>query len=254
VTSKPNLAAAGSDRQEPSPDPADRLAAHWEALLEAATVAVAADGVVQLLRTVAQADAVGLLVRDDQGRSTRLAACGSVMDSLGSPGDDRHDPVAHPLADGGVLAIDDTHGNATWPAWSARAARRGVRSARFIGMPGLHGSPTTLELYARRPHAFDAEAAHLVTTARHAGLALRRTARVVDLEQDAQTQALVGQASGILMERYHLTADQSMNYLVRSSERARLALRELAWELVAAQDRAAARTRAPGGGGVDRQR
>ena len=65
-----------------------------------------------------------------------------------------------------------------------------------------------------------------------------------DLEQEARTRELVGRATGILMERYHLSAERSQGYLVRSSTRAELEVSDLAREIVAAQDRAATRIRA----------
>ena len=240
MTLRPHVAAAGT------PEPAEaRVAALWAELGGAEDVAAAADRVVDLVTMVAHADGVGLLVRDEQGHSTRLAARGPLVDAPGPDAASAHAPWAHPLADGGVLGIDDTHGDATWPGWSAAAVRRGVRSAWFVGLPALHGHPVTLELYARRPHAFDAETARLISdVARSAGAVLRQVARAADLEQEARTRELVGRATGILMERYHLSAERSQGYLVRSSTRAELEVSDLAREIVAAQDRAAARIRA----------
>jgi hypothetical protein len=241
VTSRPHLSAAGDS----APRPEDALATLWDELAGADSIPVAAGCVVDLLRTVALADGAGLLVRDEQGRSTRLAARGPLVDDPGPDAASAHAPWAHPLADGGVLGIDDTHGDATWPGWSAAAVRRGVRSAWFVGLPVLRGRPVTLELYARRPHAFDAAAARLIAdAARSTGAVLRQVARAADLEQEAQTRELIGRATGILMERYHLSAERSQGYLVRSSARAKLELSDLAREIVAAQDRAATRIRA----------
>ena len=242
MTPRPHLTAAGA----PEPRAEDRLAALWEELAGADGVPAAADLVVELLCTVAHADGAGLLLRDDHGSSTRLAARGQLLDDPGPEAGSTHAPWAHPLADGGVLGIDDTHGDATWPGWSAAAVRRGVRSAWFVGLPALHGRPITLELYARRPHAFDAAAAQLITeAARSAGAVLCQVARVADLEQEARTREMVGRATGILMERYHLSAERSQGYLVRSSGRAQLEVSDLAREIVAAQDRSAARIRTP---------
>ena len=226
-------------------DAAGFTAALWRAVDAAPGLAEATDRIVELVRLRTGSDAVGLSRRDDAGELARLAACGVPLDEPGGAhADVGNDPLAHPLADGGVLAIDETRDDATWPDWSAAAARWGIRSARFVGLASLHGRPVVLELYAAHPHAFDgARAADVVDAARQAGWALRQVERVADLVRDVHDRALVGQASGLLMERYHLDADRALEYLVRSSERAHLDLHDLARELVAAQNRSAAHTR-----------
>jgi hypothetical protein len=225
----------------------DFSAALWRAVDDAPSLPEATARVVELVRLRTGGDAAGLCTRDERGELVRLAARGHLLDEPSGPhADVAHDPLAHPLADGGVLAIDETRGDATWPDWSAGAARRGIRSARFVGLASLHARPVVLELYAAHAHAFDGPCAALVVDAAcQAGCALRQVERVADLERDGRHRALVGQASGLLMERYHLSADQAMDYLTRTSERAHLDLHDLARELVAAQDRAAAHTRTP---------
>lgn len=229
------------------PDGADFSAGLWRAVDEAPALPAAATRVAELLRVRTGSDAVGLSIRGERGGLERLAACGSLLDEpVDARVDVAHDPLASPLADGGVLAIDDTAEDATWPDWSVDAASRGIRSARFVGLASLHDRPVVLGLYAGRPHAFAGErAAVVVDAACQAGHALRQVERLADLERDGDERALVGQAAGLLMERYHLAADQALGYLVRSAERAHLDLQDLARELVAAQNRAAAHTRTP---------
>ena len=226
----------------------DFSAALWRAVDDAPSLREAAARVVELVRAHTGSDAVALGVRGDRGDVVRLAACGPLLDEPGGPqAVVGRDPLTHPLADGGVLAIDETRDDMTWPDWSASALHRGIRSARIVALTSLHARPVVLELYAAHAHAFAGAraAARVVDAARQAGCALRQVERVADLERDGDDRALVARASGLLMERYHLGADQAMEYLVRSSERAHLDLRDLAGELVAAQNRAAASTRTP---------
>lgn len=235
------------------PETRDFATELWRILGGQPTLASAAGRVVELVERLTGADAAALGVRDLAGASVRLAGHGRLMDASALGTDPAHDPRAHPLADGGVLAITDTRTDATWPEWSAAAHRHGVGCAHLVGLPPLRDRPAVLELYAARPHAFDGVgtgaddgpgAGVLLDAARQAGLALRQVDRLARLEQAGHARALVGQASGLLMERYHLGADQATAYLVRSAERAGLDVHALARELVAAQDRAAAHTRA----------
>jgi hypothetical protein len=233
---------------DPSADAVDVVdfsVALWRVVDAATGLPEATARIVELVRLRTGSDAVALSSRGEGGALARLASCGALLDEPGDGhADVARDPLAHPLADGGVLAIDDTRDDATWPEWSAGAARRGIRSARFVGLASQHGRPVVLELYAAYAHAFDgARAVHVVDAARQAGCALRQVERVADLELDRHDRELVGRASGLLMERYHLGADQALEYLVRSSERAGLDLHDLARELVAAQDRSAAHIR-----------
>lgn len=247
MSSRPHLVPPSSSGATSGANGLDVLAALWEVVEGARSAPDAAPGILAIVCARTGADAAGLSGRDEHGQVVRYAVRGALLDAQPTPScAATRDPVAHPLADGGMLRIDDCRGDETWPDWSAAAVRRGIRSACFLGLPPLRGQGVTLELYARRPHVFAGAASSLVVlTARHAGLVLRQVDRIAELEEAAETRALVGQASGLLMERYHLTAEQSMSYLVRSCERAGLPLREMARELVAAQDRSARRTRSP---------
>ncbi len=251
MSTRPQVGAGSSAGETGDPD---LMGGSWEVVETAGSLGEAAARLVELACFRAGADAARLSTRDEGGEVVPLATRGALLDETrDGPGVGESDPSSQALADGGVLTIPDTHADASWPIWSRGAAARGIGSAHFLGLPHLAGAAVTLELYAHRTHAFDGPAAALVAgLAHHAGIALRHAARFLELEQAAATRALVAQASGILMERYHLGADQSMSYLARSSERARLPLPELAGELVAAQDRAADRTRRPFTGPDDR--
>ena len=251
MSPRPHIAAVTSTQAAPTPMSAaetlDRVAWLWQALADAESVSGTAARVVELVRALTGADACGLLVRDYQGQTSRLAERGPAPEGAGLLG--AHDPAGPPPRRRRRAGHRRHPADATWPDWSAVAAGRGVRSARFVGLASLHPRPVVLELYAatarlRRPGPHGRGRG-----APQAGVRCARCERVAGLERDRDDRALVGQASGLLMERYHLGADQALALPVRSSARASLDLRDLARELVAAQDRAAARrTSFPGAG------
>ena len=62
----------------------------------------------------------------------------------------------------------------------------------------------------------------------HAELIERLTDKVEGLQEALLSRDVIGQAKGILMERFHLTADQAFEQLRSSSQQLNIKLRELA--------------------------
>ncbi len=148
-------------------------------------------------------------------------------------------------ADTAVIA--DTHTDQRWPAWSKRlAADLGIRSVLSVelGTPGDRLG--ALNLYARDPGRFDADdraVAHVL--ARHAAVALADSRQQVNLRQAIDARKLIGQAEGILMERFDLDADQAFAVLRRYSQDNNIKLSEVAQRLIESRTLPARRIEAP---------
>lgn len=132
----------------------------------------------------------------------------------------------------GVL-VEDTATETRWPAWSRTVAASGVRS--MLGTR-IHTSATvigSLNLYDVRPGHFteeDRDVAHVL--ARHAAVAVAATREQAQLWQAIDARQLVGQATGILMERFALDADRAFDVLRRYSQHHNLKLHEVATRLI----------------------
>jgi AmiR/NasT family two-component response regulator len=100
-----------------------------------------------------------------------------------------------------------------------------------------------LNLYSRRSYAFDADtrrAAWLFAT--HAAFAMGRTRQVQELEELHQalvTRKVIGQAIGIIMQRYELDEDRAFEFLIRVSRSSNTKLREVAYEITEKQNKKA---------------
>jgi GAF domain-containing protein len=129
--------------------------------------------------------------------------------------------------------VSDTLLEPRWPLWCPRVAELGLRSVLSIR---LHTSSTTigsLNLYGRRRAAFDADddaVAHVL--ARHASIALAHARQESSLWQAIDARKLIGQAQGILMERFDLDADQAFAVLRRYSQDNNVKLRHVAQRLI----------------------
>lgn len=185
-------------------------------------------------------DQAGIVLRGAGRSPQRLAASDPVLAQLDAA-DQGPDlgPDLEGLFPGESLTIADTRSDQRWPGWSSMAAELGLLSAHLVGMPPLRGRPMTLELFCARPRTFTAQhVARSAQLAAQAGRQLRSVDRVANLTRAIQTRALIGQAQGILMERFDLTGVQAMSFLRRSSQDSHIRIRDLATQIVSARDTA----------------
>jgi GAF domain-containing protein len=142
-------------------------------------------------------------------------------------------PLVQCLQERTTVAIPDTVREVRWPDWGKKVLDLGVRSV--LDVPLWTGSDAVgaMGLYSVEPAAFgrDEEAvAHLL--AQHATVALANARREEHLLVAVDARKLVGQAMGILMERYDLDADRAFQVLRRYSQDTNTKLHEVARQLI----------------------
>jgi GAF domain-containing protein len=126
----------------------------------------------------------------------------------------------------------------------------GVASVLDVPMNVSHRIVGILGLYSSRTDAFDTDdEAVAQILARHAAVALATARHEEALTKAVDARKLVGQAMGILMERYHLDSDQAFAVLRRHSQTTNTKLRLIAQELIDTRTlRGLARTYVQAGG------
>lgn len=147
-------------------------------------------------------------------------------------------PLDLPLPPGAVLTLDveDEDEDGRWLEWRRLARQHGYVAAEIIGMVGPRGRAASLELLWTRERGVDARLPSSVVVARWAGVELRRADRVANLERALLTRSVIGRAQGIVMERYGVSADESMAYLRRQSQASQRTLADIAAALVGPED------------------
>lgn len=136
----------------------------------------------------------------------------------------------------GVL-VSDTRTETRWPEWSRQAAELGVRSMLGTRLYTRERTLGTLNLYDRAPDHFDVDdQAVAQVMARHAAAALARARDTENLWHAIDARKRIGQAQGILMERYALSEDQAFRVLLRYSQDNNVKLRAVAEELVTTRE------------------
>lgn len=153
------------------------------------------------------------------------------------------DRLQYELAEGPCVDTVKTHSTVIssdigsdprWPRWGPTIAERhGVGSILSLLLYTGDDSYGALNLYSERPDAFTTEdilVAH--SLAAHLAVAVA-AARVSEHKGLAMvSRLLIGQAEGILMERYKVTAEQAFDLLRRLSEDSNRKLVAVAQELV----------------------
>ncbi|TCC45542.1 ANTAR domain-containing protein [Kribbella pittospori] len=149
--------------------------------------------------------------------------------------DSQAGPLVESLRDRTIVLIRDTTSDNRWPDWAVKVAGLGVRSVLDVPLAvGANGqSVGVLGLYSPDPDAFGADdeaIAHIL--ARHASVALATARREQTMTRAVDARKLVGQAMGILMERYDLDGDRAFAILRRYSQDTNTKLRDVAQQLI----------------------
>lgn len=130
--------------------------------------------------------------------------------------------------------IGDTKTDERWPVWGKRVADDlGIRSVLSVQLGTPSARVGALNMYAGVPGRFDVDdqaVAHVL--ARHAAVAVAGSLQVANLWQAIDARKLIGQAQGVLMERFDLDADQAFAVLRCYSQDTNTKLRDVAQRLI----------------------
>jgi len=132
-----------------------------------------------------------------------------------------------------TLVVRDLPTDERWPRWRDGMDEFGVRSALVVRLWTSHATLGALSLYAVRPDSFGtSEVAVAEILGRHASIAFATARQEESLAEAIDARKLVGQAQGILMERYDLDDRRAFDVLRRYSQDRNIKLHEVARLLV----------------------
>lgn len=184
--------------------------------------------------TIDGIDFVGISIVHRRGRIETAAATDPIVYTADQLQYELNEGPAIDAAKGEDLAAaDDLATDARWPAYAPRGAALGIGSQAGVE---LYDEPETLgvlNLYARQANVLDSDrlqTAHLFAV--HAALALGHALKQTQLTDAVGTRQMIGQAVGIVMERYQLDEVGAFSYLTRVSQHSNIKLRVVAEELV----------------------
>ncbi len=132
-----------------------------------------------------------------------------------------------------IIRIDDLEAESRWPAFCREASETPIRSIISFQLFADHSTMGTLNFYADQPYAFDEEAAEMgLILATHAALGWNMVRRDEQFRSALASRDIIGQAKGMIMERFKIDAVQSFELLKRLSQSSNTPLVVVARQLV----------------------
>jgi GAF domain-containing protein len=149
-------------------------------------------------------------------------------------------PCLHAAGTGEVVEIADAQAETRWPDYTAHAVEQGALSSLSVPLPITEGIAGAVNVYARKPNAFDEDSRAVAT--RFAGYAAAVAANMYayeeardlaeHLERRVESRAVVERATGMLMERHGLTVGEAQQALARVARSTDTRVRDVAAGLV----------------------
>lgn len=189
------------------------------------------------LSLVPGATSAAITVVDRRRRTIRtLAATDQVPDGLNRVQQQvQCGPCLNVLGEEPMVRTDDLATDVRWPDFARAAVQAGVHSLLSVrlSVPDHNQAFGALSLYSTERGGFDDDSLLVATAyATHAAIALDKAT----LGRALDNRDVIGQAKGILIERYRMTGEAAFDLLVQASQHTNRRLLEVAEHLVTTGD------------------
>lgn len=214
-----------------------------DALTIAAKEIHAAVGVQETLDAVVRAascslpglNLAGISVGYADGRLETLAASEDLVNKLDQAQYDAgQGPCLYAMDAETVVRVEHARDDERWPGFMVPAVALGLRSMLGVRLHVDEVEMAALNLYSTETDTLDEnieDYAELFAT--YAALGLGRARREDQLSEALVSRRVIGQATGIVMERYSVDEQRAFRYLTRVSNDTNVKLRDLAAQIVA---------------------
>jgi len=179
------------------------------------------DGVVKLAREMVPGadEATITMVRKD-GHCYSAAATSALASDFDVLQDETGEgPCLDAIWQQETVRVDDLGSDPRWPVLGPRAAERGVGSMLCLQLFVHRDTLGALDLLARSKRAFTDESEHVgLLLASHAAIAAADAHHLENVTSALVNRDVIGQAKGILMERFKFTPDEAFRVLAKVSQ------------------------------------
>lgn len=132
-----------------------------------------------------------------------------------------------------IVRTDDFEQEQRWPRFSAAVLKMGLRSALSFKLYTSHRNAGALNIFSYEPHAFGPEdEAQGQVLAAHAAAAILASRQGEQLQSALNSRDLIGQAKGIIMERFNVDAVRAFEMLRELSQTSNVKLVEIAQQVI----------------------
>jgi GAF domain-containing protein len=165
----------------------------------------------------------GKLVRTEAGTDDLMSTLDRQQHQL------QQGPCLSSLREQITVRSDDLRHEDRWPKFAAAALEHGIHSMLAVQLFVEGDNLGALNLYASRPNAFtDQDESVAMLLAAHAAIAMKGSKVETNLRTALQSRDIIGQAKGILMERYKIGSLEAFDLLIAASQQTHRKLRDLA--------------------------
>jgi GAF domain-containing protein len=185
-------------------------------------------------RSVPGFDHVGISISHRNGKIETMA---STDDLVGELDDLQYDLMEGPCVDSvhsaPVVVVENARHEQRWPRFIPEAVKKGLRAQLALRLFTEDETLGSINLYSTTSDTVDPNALAMAELfAAHAAIALGRARYEHQLNDALGSRKTIGQAVGLVMERYRIDEDRAFHFLVRVSRNSNIKLRDVAQELV----------------------
>jgi hypothetical protein len=142
-------------------------------------------------------------------------------------------PCAQATGDTAIVRADDLGTDPRWPRYSPEALKLGVRSCLSFKLYSVGQTAATMNVFGHRAGAWDDDAETTgAILAAHAAAAITASTWGAEMDTPLCSRERIGQAKGIIMERYGLDDVAAFALLKQLSENAHIGLLDSAQRII----------------------
>ncbi len=192
---------------------------------------VVTDAAVELIGAV---DAAGILLIGRGGRFESLAGTSEISQKIDALQERLGEgPCIQAALHSTLLRSDDFRTESRWPRYAAGAVELGVLSGMSFKLYAADRTAGALNLFSFRPNVWRAEAETIGTVlAAHAASALLASREGEQLHAALLSRDRIGQAKGIIMERFGVDEVRAFGMLQRLSQESNTRLVDIAARVI----------------------
>ena len=180
------------------------------------------------------ADTAGVLLVSKGGKFESLSGTSELIYEVDRL-QEKHNagPCVEAAVDELVVRTEDFETETRWPEYSREVCKLGVRSSISFKLYTGERTAGALNVFSRSPHSFDADSEMIGSIlAAHAAAAILASRDSQQLHAALLSRDLIGQAKGMLMERYQVDANSAFDMLRKLSQQMNVRLAEVAQRVV----------------------
>lgn len=186
------------------------------------------------VQAIPGADYASLSVRRADGTLETLAPTDPVICDLDAHQYElREGPCYEAATEASFTVTFDLEQDPRWPRYGPIAGAAGIHGQLGVYLSTSGGDRVALNVYSAVPHEFSAESIEVTEVfASHASLVMGFVHTLENLGKSVGSRQTIGQAVGIVMERYQMDEARAFGFLVRTSQHANVKLRDVAADIV----------------------